>query len=223
MDTPRLFLPLVLALVAIAGCASAGDESVDAFVGGADARPAADGATIDADSSPADAAALGDGQLADAGLPAGDAGSTGTDGGTTTMANDTCATAIDLTAAALMVGGATVAGTTIGYVDDLQPPAACTDDFLLDGADAVYRVTATAGQTISATVTPANWDTSIYILSSCSTPISAAACLAGADAIAGNGVESVSTTVAGPGTFYVVVDGWNPGVEGDYSLQVTLN
>lgn len=133
---------------------------------------------------------------------------------------DTCAEALDLTAAATGAGGTTVTGDTTGYVNDVQPDSSCTG-YTPDGPDAIYVVTATAGQVLTATVTPTPtaWDVSIYVTQGCTlTPT----CLAGADVDAGGGPESVTHTVAANGAYHVVVDGWNPGVEGPYSLHVTL-
>jgi len=133
---------------------------------------------------------------------------------------DTCAQGMNLTTAASVAGGTTVTGNTTGYADDLRPTGTCTG-YLPDGPDAVYLVNATAGQTLSATVTDLapGWDISIYVTQTC---VLNPTCLTGADLISGSGAEGVTHAVAAAGTYYVIVDGWNPGVQGPYSLAVTL-
>lgn len=132
--------------------------------------------------------------------------------------SDACAGAIDLTATAT-TGGALVYGDTTLYTNDLEPVSSCTGGFGLDGEDAMYKVDATAGQTISATVTPADttFDVGMYILNSCA---SADPCLAGVDAVAGTGAESLSYVVPTTGTYYIIVDSYIPGESGCYALQV---
>lgn len=131
---------------------------------------------------------------------------------------DTCAEALDVTGAAMGGSGVTLAGDTSGLADDVRPASTCTG-YIPDGADTIYVVSAGAGQTISATVTPAGWDTSIYVTSNCAlTPT----CVAGADVGLEGGVESVTYTTAAAGMYFVVVDGWNPGVEGPYSVNIRL-
>jgi hypothetical protein len=131
---------------------------------------------------------------------------------------DTCAQALDLTAGAMGPSGTTVAGDTTGYADDVRPTGTCTG-YLPDGPDAIYSVNASAGQQIMATVTPAGWDISIYVTQTCTLD---PACLVGADTGLSGTPETVSHTAATAGTYYIVVDGWNPGVQGAYSLNVRL-
>jgi hypothetical protein len=134
-------------------------------------------------------------------------------------APDTCAAANDLTAAAMAPGGATVTGDTTGYANDTQPASSCTG-YTPDGPDAIYKVTAAAGQTITAMVTPGFWDASIFISSDCQL---AAMCLVGADDSPFPGdFEEVQLTVPTAGTYYVVVESWDPGDYGTYSLDVSL-
>jgi hypothetical protein len=131
---------------------------------------------------------------------------------------DTCAQAQNLTTGALGPSGVTVTGDTTGYADDVRPSGTCTG-FLPDGPDAVYYVDATAGQQLTATVTPAGWDISIYLTQTCTLD---PACLIGADTGLGGAAETVAHSVVTAGTYYVIVDGWNPGVQGAYSLNVQL-
>jgi hypothetical protein len=131
---------------------------------------------------------------------------------------DTCATANALTAGATMPGGTTVTGDNTGYANDTQPSSSCTG-YTPDGPDAVYRVTVAAGDVITAIVTPTAWDASIFISSTCEF---AAACILGADGSAGDGAESVAVTASTAGTYFVVVESWDPGAFGPYSLRVTV-
>jgi hypothetical protein len=183
-----------LVLAAMTGCASGASDGSGAI----DARDRPDSATP-VDAAPVDAPAP-DGMIAGA--------------------VDTCAQALDLTADALTAGGAMVTGNTTGFLNDVEPPSTCTG-YGPDGPDAIYLVTATAGQTITATVTPTGpgWDTSIYVTQTC---VLAATCLAGADVSAGNDPETVTWSVTGAGTYYVVVDSYLPSVFGPYSLDVRL-
>lgn len=131
-------------------------------------------------------------------------------------APDTCAAARDLTDAAGAAGGATVTGDTTGYANDTQPPGSCTG-FTPDGPDAIYAVDAVAGETIVASVASAGWDVSLFIAATCAFD---AACLIGADS--GGATEAVQWTVAATGTYYVVVESWDPGAFGAYTLSVEL-
>ncbi len=197
-----------LLLVALAGCATGHD-------GGSDQPPDARiGTSIDA-AMPADAPDL---VAIDAMEPDAMDEVTPPDAMGPTGPVDTCAQAQNLTTGALTVPGATVTGDTTGYVDNVQPPSSCTG-YLPDGPDAVYFVNATAGQTISATVTPNGWDVSIYIIGAC---VMVPTCLDGADQFTGGTAETATYLVPTAGTYHVVVDGWNPGVEGAYSLNVRV-
>lgn len=132
-------------------------------------------------------------------------------------APDTCVQALDVTAAAMVAGGTTVTGDTTGYVDDVRPASTCTG-FLPDGPDAIYSVTVNAGVTITAVATPTTgWDISLELVQPCAaTPT----CLDGSDVI--TGPETVMFTTTAQGTYYIVVDGYNPGVAGPFSLNVRV-
>jgi hypothetical protein len=129
---------------------------------------------------------------------------------------DTCAQALDITALAMQANGATLTGDLTGYSNDIQPDSTCTG-FTNDGPDAVYVLTnLTAGRTITATVDAPAWDSAVEIVQPCNlTPT----CLAGRDA--GN-PESVTYTTTAAGTFHVIVDSWDPGAFGAYTLTVRV-
>lgn len=129
---------------------------------------------------------------------------------------DTCASAVDITAAAMMGNGATINGNLTGFANDIQPAAACTG-YNNDGPDAVYVLSnLTAGRMITATVSAPTWDSAVEIVQPCTlTPT----CLVGRDA---GDPESVTYTTTAAGTFYVIVDSWDPGAYGPYTLTVRV-
>ncbi|MEZ4398489.1 MAG: hypothetical protein R3B06_00615 [Kofleriaceae bacterium] len=219
---------LALAVVPLWACASGQGGAVDAdAVDGpvadtsapdspsADApdldAPAPDAAVVDAamtDAAVVDAA-MTDAAVVDAAM----VDATMTDASPTGPV-DTCAQARDITAAAMAAGGVTLTGDLTGYANDIQPVSSCTG-FTNDGPDAVYVLNLTAGRVISASVN-ATWDSAIEIVQPCQfTPT----CLVGRDS--GN-PESVTYTTTAAGAFYVIVDSWDPGSFGPYTLTVTV-
>ena len=99
-----------------------------------------------------------------------------------------------------------------------SPTGTCTG-YVPDGPDHIYMVTLNAGQMVTATATPtSSWDISLELVTPCST---SPACLAGSDAVI-TGAETASFTATAATTVYVVVDGYNPGVAGPYSLLVRI-
>lgn len=116
--------------------------------------------------------------------------------------------------------GTTITGDTTGYADDVATPSSCTG-YTSDGPDAIYAVNLSAGQTVTAIATPTTaWDLSLEIVMPCAL---APTCLDGADSGFGGDPETASYTATGAVTVYVVVDGYNPGVEGGYSLNVRIH
>jgi len=176
MARARLFALTAVAW-ALFGCAhtdSGEDDSPDGRR--YDARLPGDGSSFDAMPPKPDAAPTPDAEpVPDSAVPSPDAptmvcGVPGPDG---------CGAAMDLTAAASNAGGTTLTGDTTGLDDDLQPEASTCTGYFPDGPDAVYKVTADTGDRITATVTPTDWDASIYIASACDS----GSCVAGADAV----------------------------------------
>lgn len=197
---------VAVTLVLVAACAQGqgGGDEIDAR--SADAKlDNIDAATTDG-SMPTDGSIDAPPQNVDAGIDAPPG-----------AAPDTCAQAQDVTAAAMVAGGTTVTGDTTGYVDDVRPASSCTG-FLPDGPDAIYSVTVNAGVTITAVATPTTgWDISLELVQPCAaTPT----CLDGSDVI--TGPETVMFTTTAQGTYYIVVDGYNPGIAGPFSLNVRV-
>jgi hypothetical protein len=194
-----LYRVAVVSLVFAAACAqgTGGEDEIDAR--------ATDGASVDVPQSTTDARIDGPMPI-DAAIDA-----------PSGAVPDTCAQAQDITAGAMMAGGVTITGDTTGYIDDVRPDSACTG-FLPDGPDAIFSVTVNAGVTITAVATPTtSWDISLELVQPCAaTPT----CLDGSDVI--SGPETVTYTTTAQGTYFVVVDGYNPGVAGPYSLNVRV-
>ena len=123
--------------------------------------------------------------------------------------------------------------TTTGATDIISTlPAGCSDWTQVAGPQKVYSFTAGSGANLSFTVTPSNqsYDTSIYLVSSCS---SGASCIAGADYYynyydPGHAESfSVSSLTAGT-TYYLHVDSYYSSSgkggaysSGPYALSVT--
>jgi hypothetical protein len=202
-----LYRAVAVSLVLVAACAqgSSGGDEVDAR--------ATDAKEDLVDSSMPDGPQTTDARLIDAPQTPIDAGIDAPPG----SAPDTCVQAQDITAAAMVAGGTTMTGDTTNYADDVRPASTCTG-FLPDGPDAIYSVTVNAGVTITAVATPTtSWDISLELVQPCAaTPT----CLAGSDVI--SGAETVTYTTTAQGTYFIVVDGYNPGVAGPFSLNVRL-
>jgi hypothetical protein len=127
---------------------------------------------------------------------------------------DTCGQARDLTPAANMAGGTTVYGNTTGYANDLTPSTLpnCTTS-PEPGPDAVWRVTITAGQSLTVTFSPEGWSGDVYVINACS---STATCMGG-----GAMFTPVTLTPAA-GTYYIVVDSRAAGANGCFALDVEI-
>ena len=96
------------------------------------------------------------------------------------------------------------------------------------GPDRVYSVTVAAGQTLSATVTPTgtSWDPGIYAIVGPATNClsSGSLCAAGSDS-GGSGSPDTITYVNSSGasqTVFVVVDRFQAGTVGDFSLSINV-
>ena len=131
---------------------------------------------------------------------------------------DACANAQNITAAASQPGGTTLVGDTTGGVDNVLTPNACTG-YAADGPDDVYAITVIVGDRVAITLTPTTaWDASLELVAACGE----VACVAGQDEAFGGSPESLTHTFTSAGTFYIVADGYNPGIAGPYTLAVTI-
>jgi hypothetical protein len=127
---------------------------------------------------------------------------------------DTCGQARDLTPDASMTGGTTVYGDTSGYVNDLTPSTLpdCTTS-PEPGPDAIWRVTTTAGQTLTVTFSPDGWSGDVYIIDACTST---------ADCVEGGPMFTPVSVSPPAGTYYIVVDSRAAAVSGCFSLDVTI-
>lgn len=131
--------------------------------------------------------------------------------------NETCATAI-----ALPAGEINVDGVTCYASNDLDPFAADGSGCLptpMDGGDVVYQFTAAAGDWVTANVS-AQWNPSVYILSSCGTPVTS--CGSAGFAEEGTQAAELAYKVPASGTYYLVVDG-PAGTCGPFHLSGTIS
>ncbi len=240
MSSVRTHLILALPLLTLAACASGHKADNGGGGGGPDARvnnipDASTAGTPDSAPTPTPDARMDtpDAMVSDAmpgpdAPPPADAGPPSDSGATTNICteaqpyavNDFCNMAMDLTADATS-GGADVFGDTTNYANDLEPDSTCTSGFGLDGPDAMYKVDATAGQTITATVTPqgGSFDTGMYIVPDCNT---ATTCLTGIDDVAGTGAETLTYTATTTGSYYIIVNSYLPSEFGCYEFQVSV-
>lgn len=85
----------------------------------------------------------------------------------------------------------------------------------MPGNDAVFRVSASAGQTITAILRNNGFDGAVYILSDC-----AGQCLTIADDAGNSGTETASHVAATTGDYFVAID--SPTGAGCYELAVTV-
>jgi hypothetical protein len=138
----------------------------------------------------------------------------------TPPANDTCATAVELTP-----GAEPLAGSNRNAYDDVRfaaGAASCTGSDS-DGPDVFYRVQVPAGQTATAKATM-RADLLVHLVDDCA----ARCCFAGADDKGADAlndlVETVSWTNSGssPQVVYFAVDSRGPGLEGDFTVEVSL-
>jgi hypothetical protein len=109
------------------------------------------------------------------------------------------------------VAGSTETGTTAGRSSTIS--ASCAG-FVMNGNDAVYRVTAAAGDHYLIEVTGMK----AYAIAPCSATPAMPVCLGNTVATPGNPV-AITATFSGP--HYIVVDHENPATSGAYTLTVT--
>jgi hypothetical protein len=111
-------------------------------------------------------------------------------------------------------GGGTISGTTAMRSNTVS--SSC-GGFVMNGYDAVYRVTVAAGAHIMVSVS-GGYPVSAYVVAPCSVVPATPACEGNMAASAGNPID-VTTFV---GQHYVVVDGSTAGQGGTYTLTVAV-
>ena len=107
--------------------------------------------------------------------------------------------------------GGTETGTTAGRSSTIS---AMCGGFVMNGADAVYRVTAAAGDMYLIGITGVR----AYVIAPCSASPATPTCLGNAFASAGN---PIAITAAFAGHHFIVVDHETPATTGAYTLTVT--
>jgi len=116
----------------------------------------------------------------------------------------------------LPAAGGTVMGTTNmrnNTVDSL------CNSLVMNGPDAVYRVDATVGDHIGITVS-GGYPVRGYVIAPCVVQPNSPACVGNMFATP---TASISVIAAMTGQHYIIVDGENAGLSGNYTLTVTVN
>jgi hypothetical protein len=144
----------------------------------------------------------------------------------TAPTNDTCQTA----GTALTLGTA-VTGTTAGakhnYNKDLDVCTGNAPDYDQSGPDVAYQVALTQGVSYTVALTGVAMDADLGVslvgpgaATICdANPI--ATCVKGADQMGGGGSETFQYTPATTGTYFVIVDSFDPSVGGAFTLTVS--
>ena len=118
---------------------------------------------------------------------------------TATAANDLCSNAT------LLTSPFSVQDVTCYAANDMDPytapPGSCVGNEL-SGPDLFYELTASAGDTLQASLA-SEWGAGLYLIDGCATPN----CLAGLYAEDGRVLPSLEYEFPAPGTYYLVVDG----------------
>ncbi len=109
-----------------------------------------------------------------------------------------------------MTGGS-ASGTTVGRTSTIS--ASCNGS-VMNGNDAVYRITAAAGDMYLVGITGVK----AYVIMPCSLSPATPACIGNTAASPGN---PISVTATAAGQYFIVVDHENPATSAAYTLTVT--
>ncbi len=112
--------------------------------------------------------------------------------------------------------GGTFAGSTASRSSTIS---AMCGGFVMNGADAVYRVDAASGDVLHVSVS-GSFAVSAYVIAPCSVSPATPTCLTNTAATPGNPIN-VTTTFAGQ--HFVIVDATNAAASGDYTLTLGVN
>lgn len=124
--------------------------------------------------------------------------------------NDQCAGALTLAC-----GTINLTGSTAGALNDYNPGTGGCTGYTAAGLDVVYKVNATAGQSLNLVYT-SSADASIYIVTDCADPVGT--CVAGADETVSGQAETLTYVFTHSGTHYVVLDSYGTSTFGSYTL-----
>ena len=116
----------------------------------------------------------------------------------------------------VLASGETATGSTATRSSTIS---AMCGGFVMNGPDAVYRITAAASDQLLVSI-GGSFPVSAYVIAPCSVSPATPTCLTNTAATAGNPVL-VTTTFAGQ--HFVIVDATNAAQSGDYMLTVNVN
>ena len=128
--------------------------------------------------------------------------------------NDTCATPTDLS------GGGVVTIPYAGYNNDYGTSTIPCTGFSANGPDAVFEVTASANDIITARLSGPSSDTSLWITTTCG---DATACVAGDDSGGQGAIDEVIYPVPMDGTYYIMADSFTSSPSGSFTLEVIVS
>jgi hypothetical protein len=113
-----------------------------------------------------------------------------------------------------LASGVAVTGTTSGHPNSV---GATCNAVVMNGFDAVYKLDATLGQTLTITASSADYPIAAYAVAPCTMTTSCT----------GNTYATQTTaatiTIPATTTYFIVVDGINAGLAGGYTMTATLN
>ena len=113
-------------------------------------------------------------------------------------------------------GGGTTSGSTASRTDTVE---GMCGGAVLNGDDAVYRVTTAAGDHIRVSISGSGFPAAAYVIAPCETKPNVPACEGSMLATAGMPID---VTPAFVGEHFVVVDAVNPTDHGSYTLTVSV-
>lgn len=125
---------------------------------------------------------------------------------------DTCTTAVMVPA-----GGGSFSSSTVGLMNDYDPPTTCTG-YAEAGADQSYRMDLGAGDVVelSAEFDP-TLDGAAYVVTSCTNIQS---CVAGIDGGGAGADESLRFVAPTAGSYYVIIDSYSANTSGGHDLTI---
>ncbi|MEE2901577.1 MAG: hypothetical protein VYC39_04575 [Myxococcota bacterium] len=128
---------------------------------------------------------------------------------------DTCASAISVAAS-----GGNYQGTTVGAVNDYEPPRSCAG-YPQIAPDYVYKSNLSAGTVVTANVEfPMSLDGSLYVVTDCSNL--ATSCVTGADQGLSGAPETIRFVAEQSSDHFFVVDGALSGSTGTHNLDINI-
>lgn len=115
--------------------------------------------------------------------------------------------------------GGTFTGNIDEFGNDYDPTSSGCTGFSASGSDAVYQVTGTAGDVVTATMT-ASFDASLYAVTDCADV--AGTCIDGSDEIGGSAGETIKFVLQDSNPVSIIADAFSSFGSGSYTLEVTV-